>query len=336
MPNTEPTPDLQAENDGASASFAFEENPFLMSLYELQPDQITPVLTAPKAKKKFDPFIIVKIILLIICVCTLLYCARLLVVQLQQSIASSNTYSDLSEQFWGNENSAILQARQDLALLHTPDYSASQSLTDYSDFLTPPTYNEHLEKIKARLRALKAINKEIYGYIYIEDTEIDYPLVQHSDNSYYLNHDFAGKYSGTGSIFVDYRNTSPLESNKNTILYGHHMSSGSTMFHTLDYFFDEEFFISHPDIYIYTFDGIYQFKVFATYITKQDYPYIRTVFETDEDFIRFCEEMRSNSRFFREGVSFTKDSCLLTLSTCTNIVKSDRICIQAVLEKIER
>lgn len=331
-------PDATDENatDPSPLSEGEERSAFLRALRSLKPEEI-PLNAAPAEQEVCRPgaFFAIRVLLIVICSAILLYSCGLLVQKLRDSMDSDDVYSDLSNQFWGNAGNIINAARPDFALPSSPDYAASQGLTNYDDFIGIPSYNERFEQIKARLNALKEINAEIYGYIYIEDTKVDYPLVQHSDNNYYLKHDFTGKYSGAGSIFVDYRNSAPLESNRNTILYGHHMSSGSTMFHTLDYYFDKSFFDTHPDIYIYTFDGIYRFKVFAVYITDENYRYISTSFASDDSFVAFCEEMLSNSIYTRDGVTFDKNSRLLTLSTCTNIVETERICIQAVLEEIE-
>lgn len=323
MQNPDSLPDL---NEDASEMC---ENPFLASLRALTPKDIPLGAPEPRAPRRFDTFSILRVIALCICAAALLYSISRLVYQFAGSSETNDTYSDLSNRFWGN--SVLSQARKDPLLIASPDYAASQTVTDFSQFITPPTYNEELEQVKARLGALKEINPEIWGYIHIENTNIDYPIVRHADNEYYLKHDFTGKYSSRGSIFTDFRNYASLMDNRNIILYGHHMTTGSDMFKTLDNYFDESFFQNNPDITIYTFDGIYRFRVFAAYITPMDYHYIQTFFATDDAFVAFCEEMRSNSLFVRDDISFDPDTPILTLSTCTNIVKTERIAIQAVM-----
>ena len=113
------------------------------------------------------------------------------------------------------------------------------------------------------------------------------------------------------------------------------MASGSTMFHTLDNYFNETFFRENPYIYIYTLDGIYTFEVFAVYVTDISYPYIRTNFSTDEEFTEFAKDLQTRSLYVREGLTFEKNEHILTLSTCTNLVKTDRIAVQAKLIRIE-
>ncbi len=340
-PDPESTDALTVDEADAEAISAVQEEEevegdFLSSLRAYDLTATAPLSSPPQKSKQISPFFLVRMLLLVLCLAVLFYSGRLLIAQAKDSITSLGTYGDISNQFWGNTSSALLSLNKDAPLVPSPDYQASQTMTDFDQIIKPPVYNAEFEKIKAKLGALKEINPEIFGYIYIDGTSVDYPLVKHADNDYYLNHDFTGKYSSAGSIYVDYRCDDTIEENRNTVIYGHHMYSGSTMFHTLDYFFDEDFFKEHSEITVYTFDGIYRFTVFATYITKMDYHYIRTHFSGDAAYVDWCKEMQANSLFYREGISFDKDSHIITLSTCTNIVKTDRICIQAVLTSVER
>ncbi len=341
---SEPTPDsvispetdreIEVESPSPAPSKP-ETNDFITSLRHLNIKSTNPLV--PRAKKglRIDPFLIVRILLLFVCFAVLLYTSRLLIEQAKNNLASLGTYGELSNRFWSSSN-VVKPLRGDLSLVQTPDYQASQDIENFEDYITPPTYNEEFESFKAKLGALKALNPEIYGYLYIEGTSVDYPLVQHADNDYYLNNDFMGKYSTAGAIFVDYRNKPTIDENRNTVIYGHHMYSGSTMFHTLDYFFDEEFFNEHEDLTIYTFDGIYHFKIFATSIVKSNYHYTKVNFPPDGSFVDWCNEMEAKSLYHREGLTFDRNSHIVTLSTCTNINKNERICVQAVLVEVER
>ena len=88
--------------------------------------------------------------------------------------------------------------------------------------------------------ALSEINPDIVAWIYIEGTEINYPVVQGSDNQYYLKHLFNGKWNSSGCIFLDSRNT-PDFSDRHSIIYGHHMKNG-TMFSGLTEYKKQEFY----------------------------------------------------------------------------------------------
>lgn len=106
-------------------------------------------------------------------------------------------------------------------------------------------------------------NPEVFGWLTIEGTNIDYPLLQADNNSKYVNTDVYGNFSLSGSIFLDYKNEKNF-TDMNNILYGHHMQKGK-MFGQLDQFEDKDY-----NIYIYYIYG--RVKVyFLKYITKKAY-----------------------------------------------------------------
>ncbi|MBQ9717722.1 MAG: class B sortase [Clostridia bacterium] len=191
-------------------------------------------------------------------------------------------------------------------------------------------YNEELEKMRAGLMSLARINPDVYGWITVDGTNINYPLVQGEDNDYYLNHAYTGDYLPIGSIFVDFRCEDSITRNFNTVIYGHNITTG-TMFHDVTKFFRDDYF-NDTYIYIYTLDGIYVYEPFSIYKTREDYNYFRTGFTSVEDFVGFAEELCGNSDKEKE-ISFDKNSRIITLSTCTNIVQSERYALHAKLVK---
>ena len=191
-------------------------------------------------------------------------------------------------------------------------------------------HNEELEKMRAGLLSLAQINPDVYGWITVEGTNINYPLVQGDDNDYYLNHAYTGEYLPIGSIFVDFRCEESITRNFNTVIYGHNITTGA-MFHDVTKFFRDEYF-NGTYIYVYTLDGIYVYEPFSIYKTREDYNYFRTGFTSVEDFVSFAEELRDNSDMAKE-VSFGKNDRVLTLSTCTNILQSERYALHAKLVK---
>lgn len=191
-------------------------------------------------------------------------------------------------------------------------------------------HNEELEKMRAGLMSLAQINPDVYGWITVEGTNINYPLVQGEDNDYYLNHAYTGDYLPIGSIFVDFRCEDSITRNFNTVIYGHNITTG-TMFHDVTKFFKDDYF-EDTYIYIYTLDGIYVYEPFSIYETRYDYNYFRTGFTSAEDFIEFAEELRDNSAKDKD-VSFTKNDRIITLSTCTNAAYYERYALHAKLIK---
>lgn len=107
---------------------------------------------------------------------------------------------------------------------------------------------------------LKSINNDIIGWIQIEDTKINYPILK-DNNLFYLKHSYDKKYNSNGSIFTT--NINPFEDSE-TILYGHNMKNGS-MFSLLGKYLNEDFLYSHQHFKIYTPNGNYEATIFSAY-----------------------------------------------------------------------
>ena len=108
---------------------------------------------------------------------------------------------------------------------------------------------------------LKSINEDIIGWIEIEDTKINYPILKDCDSLYYLKHNYLRKYNSNGSIFT--LNINPFEDFE-TLLYGHNMKNG-TMFSILGKYLNKDFLLSHQKIKIYTPNKNYEGVIFSAY-----------------------------------------------------------------------
>jgi len=123
------------------------------------------------------------------------------------------------------------------------------------------TSNKTAEKqIRPGFEELLAENNDVVGWITIDDTKIDYPIVQGKDNETYLNRNFFHEETRAGSIFMDYRNDVKSDENKNMIIYGHRMKDG-TMFQQLTKYLDQTFVEEHPTFTIDTLYGQYEATV---------------------------------------------------------------------------
>lgn len=197
-------------------------------------------------------------------------------------------------------------------------------------------YAEKLTAMKASLTALKAKNPDVYGWIYVEGTTIDHPIMRGSDNDYYLNHAYTGEALPIGSIFLDYNTKDTLTDNFNAVIYGHNVvavsGSKSSMFHDVTKFLDADFFNSNK-IYIYTMDGVFIYKAVSIYPTTADYFYYRTEFPNETTFLKFANEMVANSKV-PSGESFSSGDTMITLSTCTNGASDGRYALHAKLMEV--
>ncbi|WP_249860716.1 class B sortase [Paenibacillus konkukensis] len=164
-----------------------------------------------------------------------------------------------------------------------------------------------------RFQGLLAWNPDVAGWLKIDDTFIDYPIVRGRDNEFYLSHNLKREPEKAGSIFMDYRNGAPGE-RRNTILYGHRMKDGS-MFGQLKEYLQREFLEEHRTFSYETLTDRYEAEVFSVYYTKTEFNYIQTSFESDEQYERFLQEIRSRS-LYRTDTEVTAEDMIITLSTC--------------------
>jgi len=180
--------------------------------------------------------------------------------------------------------------------------------------------------------ALKAINDDVVAWIYLDGTQVNYPVVLGPDNEYYLNRLYNGKGNGAGSIFMDFRNNGKF-TDRNSILYGHRMNNG-TMFADISKYSNREFFDSHPYVLIVTPDAKFKAEVFSAYVANTTYNSWNTVFDGDDIYLNWLESIRSRS-YFERNVEFTPESRVLTLSTCTYEFEDARFVVHAVLHAVE-
>lgn len=153
-------------------------------------------------------------------------------------------------------------------------------------------------------------NPETIGWLIVPGTKINYPVVQHSDNNYYLNHDFKHNYNSAGWIFMDYQNKL---GDQNIIIYGHHRHDDS-MFGSIDLLFDKEFyknnaneiiFVTEKELLTYTIFSVYKASVKDTY-NQPNY----------NNLIKKIDKFKKNSQInFKEEIN--ENSQIITISTCS-------------------
>lgn len=178
------------------------------------------------------------------------------------------------------------------------------------------------------LAALQEVNPDVIGWIEIPGTELSYPLVQRGDNLYYLNRTWEGKRNPSGSIFMDYT-CNPALDDFHTIVYGHRMND-DTMFGTLKYYKEADFWQDHPSVYVATEAGVYRYDIFSA----QEADIKGVVYRLDiresqleEEFFQYCRE----NAVINTMLNPTADDHILTLSTCTGSGHATRWVIHGVL-----
>ena len=183
---------------------------------------------------------------------------------------------------------------------------------------------------------LTAQYPDIYAWIRIPGTKVDYPIVQREgDNAYYLNHTIDGRKRTEGSIYTEDYNSKDFE-DANTVIYGHNMKNGS-MFKTLHKYKDKQFLLDNSEIYIYQKDRVLKYKIFAAYIYDNRHLMLSFDFEDENIFRNYLNNIltkRDISSNINTDVGVTVDDRIITLSTCNNN-DAQRYLVQAVLLSIQ-
>lgn len=189
------------------------------------------------------------------------------------------------------------------------------------------------DSIRPGFSSLLEQNEDVVGWITINGTQIDYPIVQAEDNFHYLTRNFYHEESRAGSIYMDYRNSVHLDSEQNVVLYGHRMRDGS-MFENLTKYLDEDFFNEYQTIEFDTLYDSYVGEVFAVYQTLTTFNYIQTHFDNREEFAGLLSNIYDTT-LHTNGVEVSEDDMILTLSTCDYKLDENegRLVLQAKLTK---
>lgn len=196
------------------------------------------------------------------------------------------------------------------------------------------TEEEELElEVLEEYQTLYNKNKRLIGWLKIDDTNIDYPVMQTANNEYYLDHNYSQEYDKNGSLFLD-KDCDIVHRNTNLIIYGHHMKSGK-MFGNLNKYSSADYAKQHATI---QFDTIYEkgtyevMYVFRSRIYNEEeivfkyYQFFDAA--SEKEFNSKMEEMAALS-LYDTGVKASYGDELLTLSTCDNSEQDGRFVVVA-------
>lgn len=195
--------------------------------------------------------------------------------------------------------------------------------SDYWYYIKFPLIDVDITKLKEK-------NKDTIGWINVNNTNINYPYVQTTDNSYYLNHSFDKSYNEAGWVFLDYRNNSNLD-NKNTILYAHSRLD-KTMFGSLSKTLKSTWY-SNKDNHIIRLSTETEntlWQIFSVYKIPEESYYITTKFNSNEEYSAFLNTIKDRS-IYNFNTNLDTNDKILTLSTCYS--DTERTVVHAKLIK---
>ena len=174
---------------------------------------------------------------------------------------------------------------------------------------------------------LISMNSECFGWISMSGTNINYPVMQTPSNPQkYLNKNFYGEYSYSGTPFLDSRCSAD---STNLIIYGHHMNNGA-MFADLCNYTDYSYFTERPTVVLETKDGAFAYSVFSVMKVKSDDDWYRfTTVGTEKSYNSRIEYAKEKS-IYDTGITPVYGQQILTLSTCYGYNQDDRILVLAV------
>lgn len=233
------------------------------------------------------------------------------------------------ENYRDNHNQENIETDLNKILIDaTPSMTTTTKPGDTTKITTTTIYDIKYEKVFDKLLT---INPDTVGWLTVNNTNIDYPVVQKDDNDYYLKRDYYRNKNRHGWIFMDYRNNID-ELSKNTLIYGHNLAN-QKMFGTLRYTLNSYWYKKAKN-QIITFNTTKEnmkWQIFSIYKIPVTTDYLETDFNSDGDYLSFLNMLSKRSIYdFKQ--TLTAEDKILTLSTCSNGTKN-RLVVHAKLIK---
>ena len=187
--------------------------------------------------------------------------------------------------------------------------TGNESYSDLKESIVFESTDDHKNRID--FEALHKINEDIVGWLTLDDTQIDYPVVKGKDNEYYLHHLYTGEYNSLGTLFVDYRNRD-LFNDQVSVIYGHSMLNGS-MFFILERYERQSFYEDHKRFTFETPEQTYILEPIAGKTVDAKIPFLQFNFNSKEEYKEYVEEFIRTSTFNSESEFFDSDKVVMMI-----------------------
>lgn len=271
---------------------------------------------------------IYKILAVIVLLCAA--AAIFLVLFLRNRVSAENDFEEMQASVNRIEDTSSKEESQSLPspeAVQTKEENKEESGSQES--LVQEPEEDILEKLGIEVpeknldwEALQKQNKDIYAWIYVPDTTVDYPVLQHpTDNSYYLDYNLDGTKGFPGCIYTENYNSKDF-TDVHTVIYGHYLAD-KTMFTSLHNFEKKELMEEDHYIFIYTAEKVFVYQIFAAYDYSNEHLLLNYNFSNEyvyEQYLKDIYKVKEKSKRvvnIRDDVTVTKEDRILTLSTCT-------------------
>ena len=235
----------------------------------------------------------------------------------KEYFGASKSYEDLAEQYVSTAESTV------------PKGAAEKIEESESTEPTEKVWDEY-SPIEVDFNALLEENSDVVGWLYCEDTVINYPIVQGPDNNYYLDKLLDKSYNICGTLFLDYRNSRDFSHYQN-IIYGHKMKNGS-MFGSIPGYKKQSYYEEHPYMYLLTPEQDYKIVLIAGYVVPSNSGSYM-IAESPEERDALIEKAKAKSTF-QADVEILETDRLLTMSTCVTDYQNARYMLLGVMREI--
>lgn len=170
---------------------------------------------------------------------------------------------------------------------------------------------------------LRSVNSDVKAWIIVDGTNINYPVVQTSNNDYYLKYNIKRKKTTNGWPFIDYRNSSSM-SDDNTIFYGHNLLN-KTAFGSISNLFTKSWLNnSSHKILVLTDTKMYEYEIFSVYYSDPNSYYLQTKFSSPASKLNFFNNLKVKSKV-KLPATVSENDKIITLSTCTDDNKGRKV-----------
>lgn len=215
----------------------------------------------------------------------------------------------------------------------------SVEISNETDIVEDLEFEQQETEEMLKVRELKKEYPELIGWIRIDGTNIDYPVMQGTDNEFYIRHDYKKEYSQRGAIFLDkdYDWTIP---SSNLLLYGHNINNDGTMFSDLLNYQEKSFYDAHQNVRFITENDDSEYEIISAFFSRVYYQNEQNVFryyyfinaENEEQYNEYVNNAKAASLYDTEKTAEYGDQ-LLTLSTCEYSQQDGRFAVVARKKK---